>query len=825
MGGKFTVPLGNSNLSFSQKQFIVDSNYSFAVCKKDDNVSIIFDLNEIISWHQKNPNKGKQTGAFNVVPENILLSQPIAKYIDQNISCDSTPVEDIWKNHSDLKILRLKKKQQEIKTQNDMDKFQSLYILMISSLKTQEDIDNYKETIMNMFDIVEQNDKEIEKSKKIATKSKNIRNFQNIMRSYYNDILVGNTEQQVLYYLQNFKKASNGNSFDKVLSRILSFDVGFEQENMLFTYDKFTKSFYKSLQCIFIVCMTLIEIVHQNKYRNQYELIHTIELVTSKGNNEMRLLQSNSSTEYMLQGNTLTIYDSDIIDLKFSKNGYVYNEKTSISNDDALNNYLYLLLSFKNFDVKSKLYAVFCIILIVIICGCHFMRMEYFITNNVLIDDKDVDEMIQYLAQTFGNSMVINSGYHSKVVNAKCYNTCPVVLKLYGAEDTENRPSIDDPSYEEWNNSENRFVPLYIPSELSIEDDYFIQIANNEYTITNAIYDDDGTSTEKKLIEVKLMAIGSNDNSCRAKSLNLLPIDITKGQKLRVTLKKKNVTDLQTNYQKSGNELMKINKQLEKYKTDINKLSQKNNSQLTMIKNTDIRSYIYYVIFLLIVLSIIGIFIFDINQSIKLYVMLIILTVVGIMNVINYFLNYDVIEGFNALKQKKKHLKQKNKHLKQKKKQDKIAFVNKSNNDFAYILNEILEKFMANLLSSQSNNLYRTITGTLKNEIRTFSGYEQMYKYKIESDQKSLNVMKHEIIQKTGFINFLSVSVLIVTVILLLYIYVETDKYNNIFIAIVVILLLINLYQYYYTILHPIRTKAINKYWYAISETSEKIMS
>jgi len=1107
MGGKFTVPLGNSDLSFSQKQFIVDSNYSFAICKDGEDVSTIFDLNEIVLWHQNNPGQGDKSGQLDVVPENILLSPPIAKYTDKNISCDSTPVENIWKNHSDLKIIKLRQDQEAIASESDMEQFQSIYLLRISSFKTQEDINNYKEDIMNKFEIVEPTRVEIEKSKTIENQSQAIRKFQNVLRSYYNDILVGNVEQQVLYYLQDLKKASQGNAFDSAIGRILSFDVSYDVENMLFTDEIFAdqqkkSSFYnilESLESLLSVCTTLIEIVEQTKYRNQYEKIHTIQLVTSKDNIDIEFtpLQNDPSIEYVLQGNVLTIYNEDGIDLEFSKKQYVYDEDNSISNEDAIKKYLYLLLSFHDFEAQSKLKVIFSLLCIYLICYLHFILIEVFIITNIWLENENIDILIQTMAESFGNASVEGAGYSSKVVNAECHGTCPVVLKLYGAEDSENSPSPDDPLYEEWMKSEDRFVPLYVPSNISIEDDYFIEFRNIEYTITNAVYDEDDTSNKKKLVEVKLMAVGKNDNSCRSKSLNMLPFDITQGQTLNVYLKKKNITDIRSDYTNTGNDLKKLNSKLEKYKTNINRLSNKNDNQLRMMKNIDIRSYIYYVIFAVIVIAALGIFVFDINQLLKLYVMLAILGVIVLMNIVNYFLNYDVIEGFNVLKKYKEHFEnqesagsdfiikyeflnkklantngedynlknvgnitlvletvdtpshvifngssyleipnqncdlsvfsvtdftiefsmyipsdilaeqesftiidtyskdENNNHkgwfieltpnnlnvniaidekrgvgitstesaetnyqtsnkikrnsylfdkfdewvtvrvdvnredssynvtclystveepnieaesvseyvsdiaptvvedpiisselslgtplsvrignrnqehigdkdyiirsgvkmklLRYVTKRENIAdgvcknggdvsenvfetinelspeikrnIVNESNNNMAEILNVLLEKFMSYLLSSQSNNMYKTITGTLKNEMKTFTGYEQKYKYKIESDKKSLNAMKHEMIQKTGMINFLSVSFLIVAVILLLYVYVNTNKYNEIFIGIVVILLLINLYQYYYTILHPVRTKAINKYWYTISDENERIMS
>jgi len=156
---------------------------------------------------------------------------------------------------------------------------------------------------------------------------------------------------------------------------------------------------------------------------------------------------------------------------------------------------------------------------------------------------------------------------------------------------------------------------------------------------------------------------------------------------------------------------------------------------------------------------------------------------------------------------------------------EKKRILSESNAELSRIFNDILKKFLVSILSNESKNVYKKITGSLKNEMKQFNEYKQVYEHKLKSDDKTLNVMKHEMIHISGIIHFLSVTFLILSILLFVYIYIDSSKYNNLFGAIVVILLLFNLYHYYYTILHPVRTQAKNKYWYALDENKQQIIS
>lgn len=1091
MGGKFSVPLGNSDLSFAQKQFIVDSNYSFAMCDDDTNQSAIFDLNEIVTWHINNPNQQGEI-IYPGVPEDILKSSPIAKYLDAscgNVSCNSTSAEVIWQQHPELSIIKLKESQDFISSDTDLENFESIYLARITNLKTQEELDAYKTDMMNLFEIVEPTQAEIAASRELAIKSQSIRKFQDILRAYFSDIFTGDAEKEVLYYLQDFKLASNGNMFDATIGRLLSFDVGYSPEELLFTRQEFNETFTSIFNSIIYSVMILHDITHINKYRNQYGMLNSINLVNTKGEMEMTV-SSNPSLQFMIEGNVLTIYHESLLPLEFSKINYVYKNDSNASSEDIVKNYLNMFLSFKDFEVKSKLSIFLIIMSVVAVCMSSFVLMENIVLHGrmPMSEFDKIGNLIDNLMDGANNAALHNGGYNVKVVNGICTSTCPVTFRVYGAEDSEGRLDANDPSYEQWlANPEIRFLPLYVPNDVSIEEEYFMELGNVEYTITHAMYEENDETGKRKLTEIKLQAVGLNDNSCRAKSVNMPSIDVNEQKEMRMNLRSRNITDIKSEYTNTGNGLKKLNMELEKYKTQINRLSRKNVTQITVIKNIDIRSYIYYAIFAMIVIIGIGIFIFDAKQDIKVYVMLAILTVIVVMNVVNYFLNYDTIESFMASKKRKEHFENmedsdyiirydfnkslantngshynlknignvvfvletsenpshllfngssyleirnqncdlsvfstknfaiefsvyipsdtlssgesctiidayskdaNNNHrgwyvdlsqnslevniamnetltpnegidgaaetsnkvqkttflfakydqwvtvridindlnnltgnvtcvystqddanvtaenisdfvppiytdktsstefsigtpttmrignrnqdhigdkdyiirnnvkmnymryitprenisnqtcadieetpeiieaeIQRLNEDQKKTVIGVVNNTIAEYLTDALTKFMIALLSSQSNDLYKTITGSLKNEIMSFKDHEKAYKYKIESDEKSLDIMKHEMIQKTGLINFLSVSFLIVAIIVLIYVYIDSDNYNNILIGIVVVLLVINSYQYWYTVLHPTRTNARNKYWYSLSGQNQKIMS
>lgn len=675
-----------------------------------------------------------------------------------------------------------------------------------------------------------------------------IKAFYNILRAYYTDLFTDVNEQSVFYYLNDLKKSNNGNKFDNAMAVVLSLDI---KGDLFVGNGDLDKSFSSVLLSVTETINILNEIVNNNKYRGQYKTIEKIHLISIKDLNlTMKASSKNPNTEFAIENHVLKIYHQDIIPVEFSKYNYTYNDSPGASDYDIIKNYLNMLISYKDFNAKFKLNALQIFVPVMQICYEIYFLMESMyafsvLDMEILTSGKLVDKM--YDLKNSVGKLVKNvskgSTYQYHVVNAICIDTCPVKLKVFGAENSE----YDDNDAEEETISGEKFLPLYVPSNVNIEDDYFVEINNIRYDITNAVYDNKYEGDDRKLIVVQIQAVGSDDNSCRKNSENMPFLNVKNNTEINVNLRSKNIMDVKADYKETGSELKELNSKLEKYKRKINRLVTKNNVQIDIIKNIDIRLYVYYVILAIISIIYLGIFAIGLNNDGKKHVIIIILGIVLLMNVVNYFLNYDTIENFvdtiekfsnqvaseEAASTQETDKTDKNKDLSlilpnpnlPESKEKRLELAKTINGYIANILTEILKIYMMYLLSSESSTVYKTISKSLNNEKKTFRDHEQMYKYKIESDERSLDIMKHEMVHKTGFINFLSISFLIIIFVSFVYFYSDSDeRYTKIYIGVVILLLCLNLYQYYYTILHPVRSKARNKYWFSLAEKSTQIM-
>jgi hypothetical protein len=681
-----------------------------------------------------------------------------------------------------------------------------------------------------------------------------INGFYNILRAYYTDIFTDENEQNVFYYLNDLKNSNYGNSFDNAMATVLSFHI---KGNLFVENGDVDKSFSSILLSITETINVLNEIVNNNIYRGQYTTLDKIHLISIKDLDvKMKVSSKNSNTEFLIENHTLKIYHPDITPVEFSKYNYAYNDSPDASDYDIVKNYLNMLISYKDFNAKFKLNALQIFVPVMQICYEIYFLMESMYTKSILdtkllTSGKLVDKMYD-LKNSVGKLIknVSKGGtYQYHVVNAICMDTCPVKLKVFGAKKPEE--DIED---------DERFMPLFVPLNVNIEDDYFIEINNIKYDITNAVYDDEYDGDEKKLTLLQIQAVGSDDNSCRKISEHMPFLDVKNNAEININLRSKNIMDAKSAYKETGSELKKLNAKLEKYKGQINRLVTNNNVQINIIKNIDIRLYVYYVILAIISIIYFGIFVIGVEKDAKRHIMILLLGIVMAMNGVNYFLNYDTIENFvdtvekftnkivadvsetgtegtvdveaaieGAIEKAVEYDENLSVLLPNpdlpETKEERLHLATKVNSYISVILTEVLKIYMMYLLSSESNNMYKTISKSLNNEKKTFRDHEQMYKYKIESDKRSLDIMKHEMIQKTGFINFVSIAFLIVMFVTLIYFYSDSaEQYYKIYIGIVILLLSLNLYQYYYTILHPVRSKARNKYWFSLADKSKQIM-
>jgi len=200
------------------------------------------------------------------------------------------------------------------------------------------------------------------------------------------------------------------------------------------------------------------------------------------------------------------------------------------------------------------------------------------------------------------------------------------------------------------------------------------------------------------------------------------------------------------------------------------------------------------------------------------------------MNITNYIYNFDYIESFSNDTEDQDEsseslISQICNLTFSKDTYKKDDFIRISDVIYLNTMYDVVTTFSLYLSSIDTNEFYRDITGSLLNEKKSFQEYDAVYKYKLDDGKKSMDIMKHEMIDKTGFINFISASLFIIAGLYLLYTYIDDNKYLGYYLAILTVLIVYNLYIFYYTILHPVQTRAKNKYWYKPSEQAQQNMS
>jgi hypothetical protein len=136
---------------------------------------------------------------------------------------------------------------------------------------------------------------------------------------------------------------------------------------------------------------------------------------------------------------------------------------------------------------------------------------------------------------------------------------------------------------------------------------------------------------------------------------------------------------------------------------------------------------------------------------------------------------------------------------------------------------KVLEKLKALLSSLNTEDFLSKIATSLKNEKRTYEEHSKVYKQRTEINKKSIDVMKHEMINKNAYINMITITSFVIVFVYVMFML--DPSYVNVYLIIGTILILINLAVYYILILHPVRTKSRNKYWYKPSKSTMQMIT
>lgn len=634
--------------------------------------------------------------------------------------------------------------------------------------------------------------------------------FTNMLKAYHTNFFIDNKE--ILNYLQNIK-TEGGNFFDSIVKKIFRLEINKEGVLLFRKNNKNTdiaNRYDKIFSTILVAIETLFYISKTNKdYADIYKGIYNIKIITdTPSQNIAKLLKSindSMATKYRFDSNVLYIYTNQYAtNIDFDKYKFKPILNNNIDNITIIKNYLYFMTSFNEYNLKSQLHSFYYYYMLIKEFGLFYFFSEIIIdsgSNNITCDYfnnifsvklKEYKNTIDSLISSVGKNTVLLE------VNAKCIDDCPILLDILYTKSEEY---------------------IIVEKDNIFSENYYVTLNDKNYEILNISYIDIPNVDYYKVVKnITLKATSENTKDCTIQG-SYPTASINKNQTKLIQIYSKTISDMRKDFINSGIQLKSLNSDIEKSKNKINKMVKDYNKQNSININIDLRLQIYNIILIIITIVFLLLYFINFQQTIKIYTSCAILTIIIIMLIVNYYLKYDYIEHFNvptvgttvdstACSQIKV-----NSPI-----NTKITFINNNIAKFTEYTNSIMVSFHIYMSTIDSLDLFKKMSGSLKNELKTFAEHENYYKYKQSINKNTIDIMKHDMIENTGYINMITFIFLILSVYFICYYY--KPEYINEYNIITVILLIINICIYYFVIIQPVRTKSRNKYWMKPSDNT-----
>jgi hypothetical protein len=623
--------------------------------------------------------------------------------------------------------------------------------------------------------------------------------FTNMLKAYHTNFFFDN--KQILNYLQDIK-AEDGNFFDSMVKKIFRLEINKEGVLLFRKNNKNTdiaNRYDKIFSTILVAIETLFYISKSNKdYADIYKGIYNIKIITDPPSADIAKLVTSINnlvtTKYRFDSNILYIYTNKYAtDIDFDKYKFTPVLNNNIDDITIIKNYLYFMISFNEYNLKSQLYSFYYYYMLVKQFGLFYFFSEIIIdsgSNNIVCDYfnnifsanlKELKNAIDFLISSAGKNTVLLQ------VNAKCIDDCPVILDIL------------------YTNTEEFII---VEKDNIFSENYYVMLDDKIYEILNISYMDIPNVDYYKVVKnITLKATSVNTKDCTIQGS--YPIaSINKNQTKLIQVRSKTISDMRKDFINSGIQLKSLNSDIEKSKNKINKIVKDYNKQNSVNKNIDLRLQIYNIILIIIAIVFLLLYFINFEKTLKIYTSCGILAIIIIMLIINYYLKYDYIEHFHvptvdstACSQIKVDSPM----------NTKITFINNNITIFTEYATSIMVSFHIYLSTLDSLDLFKKMSGSLKNELKTFTEHENYYKYKQSIDKNTIDIMKHDMIENTGYINMITFIFLILSVYFICYYY--KPEHIKVYNIITIILLIINICIYYFVIIQPVRTKSRNKYW------------
>lgn len=676
--------------------------------------------------------------------------------------------------------------------------------------------------------------------------------IKNIIRVLYDNYFLDNKE--VVSYLANINNI-DGNEFSRVSKYILKMNIpylgsGDEREYLFHNNAAQPKSVYmryqRLIKTILLIAQTLN---HMYSAPNASTAIDSISITkvtdplkTATGTNPVYEPNNNNTaiSYYAISGNTLNIYyignDTDYVtgfSSATSINKLIYDSGEVITEYQILSNYIiFMMRNLKPYNVKKQIQAFYFYIYVLNEC------FKFYFTSEKLIAVKQRDQ---------STCDIFNPGSVQQFYMTKLYKITDFLVENNNKSDSTRKYTVTgkfgdlcpiNVSFDTTLTAANRsnFIHDY---QLST-DEYLAKVTNVQVGATNtptnkefAIESFDyiqNTNKENQLIGLTLKAganvpdcedLFKNDNSYVLFDTVNSPT-FTNDSNITIEIVKRSQDNLRKDYYEVGSKLQDLNTNIEKSKDKINAQVKNYDMQTSILKALDTRKNIYYAIFAIVLATIIVLLLLDLQQSVKMYISLTIALILLIVNIINYYMKYDYIEQFSVIMEEfndymtssgvsKNNVVSCTQINEFETFNTRIDFVKSKIPALTAEMLTIFQKLNALLIKNDAVDMFSKLSSSLQNEKRNYEDQAAKFKHKEDANKKSIDIMKHEMIEKTGYINLMSVTFLVIVLVYILYIIDPT--YLSVYLTIAIILTLVNLIVYYIIILHPVRTMARNKYW------------
>lgn len=653
-------------------------------------------------------------------------------------------------------------------------------------------------------------------------------------------------------------------------------DYVFLDSNML-PNDDLTK-YKKLLTTILVVVTALKHYVTSNEFsKESFITITTITITTSTNQEKNPTVPSNNrefyntnAITYTVSGQSITVncnFPSDIMTI--AGNNTMRSAIQDLQSDDANNillNYLRFMFQPKPNNIRRHIVAFYYYIRVLHESFQFFYRAERLIgvnsadtkklcaifNSNYVKDStsynrqniaKDVDYAYYYLSELRKLNTVLsqpNTTDDWSYINIGTITTvCPLKVTFTGDSAPQKLNSSSDNINTRLHNDNKKGLIAPETHEAYIQ---YIRTAPTSIALAANPSAPDTTTTIEKTYQIKNVEYESNgstgldkkDNNLKSVTLyaredtgnpgvtcaddEYVSIDdVTSAanlnKQIQIKFRPKSDQDLARTFYKAGTELTDMNESIVESKDKINGQVKTFQLQNDTLKSIDTRMTVYYVIFAIMALVILVILLLDIPQTMKIYVSVVIAGVLLIMSMINYFWNYKVIETFgdNDVLQDCTNINASSTLI------QRVRFVNSKIPLFTREMVTILDNLGNYVYALDSIDMKEKLSNSLQDERRTYQEHSEIYKYKQEMNTKSMDIMKHDMIKKTAYMNMLTINFFVLALVLIFYMI--DPSHINTYLTLAAILIIVNLLVYYFVILHPVRTMAKNKYWIKPSDS------